>query len=203
MLHRHRHSWQKPGKRDHRGDPALQDSFRKTPEKRMKKETGTRFFFEDEVFFLLTATAAHTWGEKGNRTVITANLSREKIINIGAVEPRTGKNFHIFVPETTKNSYEAFLLEFAKEFPDDRIVLIHDGAPCHNIESPDDRIEFMKIPPYSPQLNPAERLWHRIKNSFIHNRFFNNIDELDHALTECLRNEPVLQNAIRSVCTVT
>jgi len=63
-------------------------------------------------------------------------------------------------------------------------------------------IEFLKLPPYLPQLNPVERLWHRIKNNFIHNRFFNDINELDHALTECLRNEPVLQNAVRSVCTV-
>jgi len=136
------------------------------------------------------------------RTVIRANLSREKIISIGAAEPCTGESFHIFVPETTKNAYEAFLTEFAKKFPDDRIVLIHDGAPCHNIEPPDDRIEFLKLPPYSPQLNPAERLWHWIKDNFIHSRFFNNINELDHALTECLRNEPVLQNAVRSVCTV-
>ena len=203
MLHRHSGSWQKPAKKDHRADPELQGIFRKTLEKRMKKEKLTRFFFEDEVIFSLTTAAACTWGEKGKRTVIRANLSREKIINIGAVEPLTGENFHIFVPETTKNAYEAFLTEFAKKFPDDRIVLIHDGAPWHNAASPDDRIEFLKLPPYSPQLNPIERLWHRIKNNFVHNRFFNNIDELDHALTECLKNETVLKNAIRSVCTVT
>ena len=177
--------------------------IQKKLEKKRKKEPAARFFYEDEVIFRLTTSVAHTWCPKGKRTVIRANLSREKIINIGAVEPLTGENFHIFVPETTKNAYEAFLTEFAKKFPDDRIVLIHDGAPWHNIASPDDRIEFMKIPPYSPQLNPIERLWHWIKNNFIHNRFFNDIDELDHALTECLKNEPVLQNAVRSVCTVT
>ena len=103
-----------------------------------------------------------------------ANLSREKIVNIGAAESLTGENFHIFVPETAKNAYEAFLTEFAKKFPDDRIVLIHDGALWHNAASPEDRTEFLKIPPYSPQLNPIERLWHRIKNGFVHNRFFNN-----------------------------
>ena len=124
------------------------------------------------MIFRLTAAAAHTWCQKGKRTVIRANLSREKIINIGAAEPGKGENFHIFVPETAKNAYKAFVSEFAKKFPDDRIVLIHDGAPWHDIESPDDRTEFLKLPQYSPHLSPVERLWHRIKNNFIHNRFF-------------------------------
>jgi len=69
------------------------------------------------VIFRLSATAAHTWCPKGKRTLIRANLSREKIISIGAAEPLTGENFHIFVPETTKNAYEAFPAEFAKNIP--------------------------------------------------------------------------------------
>jgi len=146
MLHSHNRSWQKPGTRDHRADPALQEQFGEQLRKRMETEPEVRFFFADEVFFSLTTTAAHTWGEKGNRTVLKANLSREKIIDIGAVEPLTGENFHIFVPETTKNVYEIFVREFAKAFPGDRIVLIHDGAPWHNITPPDDRIELWKLP---------------------------------------------------------
>lgn len=203
MLHSHNRSWQKPGIRDHRADPELQEEFGKKLEKRMKNEPLTRFFFEDEAFFLLTTTASHTWGEKGNRTMLRGNLSREKIIDIGAVEPFTGENFHLFVPETTKNVYEVFVREFAKAFPDAPVVLIHDGAPWHNILSPDDRIEFLKLPPYSPELNPIERLWLWIKDNFIHNRFFKNIEELEHELIECLKDEAVLQNAIRSLCTIT
>jgi len=132
MLHRNRRSWQKPGKQDHRADPGLQDIFRKTPEKRIKKEKRTRFFFEDGVIFSLTATAAYMGRKRKTHSHQGKPVPRKNHqYRCGGAAP--GENFHIFVPETTKNSYHAFLTEFAKKFPGERIVLIHDGAAWHNI----------------------------------------------------------------------
>lgn len=200
MMHRHNCSWQKPGTKDHRADPEEQRKFQKTLQDRMENEPGTRFFFTDECIFQPATSTAHTWGLRGLRPVFGTNLSHEKIIEMGVIDPLTGDNFHLFVPFTTKESFSVFVKEFAKEFPNDRIVLIHDGASWHNISSPEKRIELLKLPAYSPELNPIEHLWQWIRNNFTHNRFFETLRELEEALIKCLKGETELRDAIRSVC---
>lgn len=202
ILHKHKYSWQKPGTKDHRADPKAQAEFSQQLEQRMKDEPNTRFFFSDEAIFRLSTTTTYTWGKQGERSMIKTNLSHEKIIEIGAIEPLTGENFHLFVPETTKESYSIFLDEFAKAFPDEKIVFIHDGASWHNVPSPSEDIELWALPPYSPQLNPIERLWHWIRDNFTHNKFFTTIKELEQALIKCLKDEVRLKQAILSVCTI-
>jgi len=203
MMHRHRCSRRKPGTKDHRADPELQKDFQENIRNRMENEPETRFFFTDECIFQLSASAVSTWGLKGNRPVFKTNLSREKIIETGAVDPLTGDNFHMSVPFTTKESFSVSVRESAKAFPDDKIVLIHDGASWHNIVPPEKRVEPVKLPPYSPELNPIEHLWQWIRNNFTHNRFFDTVDELEQALINCLKSETDLRQAICSVCTMT
>jgi len=202
MLHRHGCSWQKPGTKDHRADPELQKKFREELGNRMDNEPQTRFFFTDEAIFQLAATVTSTWSLRGERPIVGTNLSHEKIIEMGAVEPLTGDNFHLFVPFTTKESFTVFVKEFAKSFSDDKIVLIHDGASWHNIQSPAENIELVRLPAYSPELNPIERLWQWIRNNFTHNTFFETINDLEQTLTDCLKNEAVLRQAICSVCSI-
>jgi len=202
MLHRHGCSRQKPGTKDHRADPDLQKKFREELRNRMDNEPQTRFFFTDEAIFQSAATVTSAWSPRGERPVIETNLSHEKIIEMGAAEPLTGDNFHLFVPFTAKESFTVFVKEFAKSFPDDKIVLIHDGASWHNIQSPVKNIELVKLPAYSPELNPIERLWQWIRNNFTHNIFFETINELEQTLTDCLKNQTVLRQAICSVCSI-
>lgn len=203
MMHRHGCSWQKPGTKDGRADPELQEKFREELRETIDSDPQLRIFFMDEAIFSLSTTVTHTWGRKGERPVFETNLSHDKIIETGAVEPLTGENFHLFLPFTTKASFEVFVKEFALAFPDDRILLIHDGAPWHNISYPEKRIELKKLPAYSPELNPIERLWRWIRENFTHNKFFETIDELEKALTDCLNDNQRLESAVRSVCTIT
>ncbi len=202
MLHRHGYSMQKPGTKDHRADPESQKKFQEELRERMNKEPQTRFFFTDEAIFQLATTAAPVWSPVGERPVIGTKLSHEKIIEMGAVEPLTGDNFHLFVPFTAKESFTVFVREFARSFPNNNIVLIHDGASWHNIKSPANNIELVKLPAYSPELNPIERLWQWIRNNFTHNTFFETIDELEQTLTDCFKNQTVLRQAICSVCSI-
>ena len=44
------------------------------------------------------------------------------------------------------------------------------------------RIQRAFLPPYSPELNPIERVWRITRRRVIHNRYFPNMENLEEAL---------------------
>jgi transposase len=84
--------------------------------------------------------------------------------------------------------FSAFLASFAAAGgagPDKRVILVRDGAGWHvatDLKVPDG-VEVMFRPPYSPQIQPAERLW-PLTNEPIVNQYFKTRDELDEVLAE-------------------
>ncbi|WP_307810553.1 transposase [Gelidibacter salicanalis] len=69
--------------------------------------------------------------------------------------------------------FEAYLKEFSLYRPKEyKIVVIECRFPFHkkNIAVPDN-IHLLRIPPYSPELNPCEQVWQYIKNRFKNQRF--------------------------------
>src|SRR3989338_6385720 len=59
-------------------------------------------------------------------------------------------------------------------------------------------IEIIYLPPYSPELNPVERLWNYFKNNTIKNRFYNSIAALERIICGFLRK--ISNQTIISVC---
>ena len=93
----------------------------------------------------------------------------------------------------------AALAAFAKDVeagPDRQIVLVIDGAGWHT--SPKvvvpDGVHLVFLPPYSPELQPAERLFPLI-NEALANRAFKSIEELERVLARrigALLQDPLL-----------
>lgn len=92
-----------------------------------------------------------------------------------------------FTYESTIESIRSFL----STIPDakSKIYMIFDNAPWHRkakrlIKTDDKyadikaRIEFIDLPPYSPDLNPIEQVWRVTRRNITHNRFFSDIDKL-------------------------
>jgi len=79
---------------------------------------------------------------------------------------------------------DLFLKEMAKELGDAQAILVMDGAGWHkspHLEIPAN-IEIVYLPPYSPELNPVERLWLYIKQNIIKNKIFDSLVELEEAV---------------------
>ena len=66
-----------------------------------------------------------------------------------------------------------------------RVVVILDNAKYHHgllhaewrrAQEPDFSLFF--LPPYSPELNPSERIWKLLRRLWLHNRFFPSLLEL-------------------------
>lgn len=65
------------------------------------------------------------------------------------------------MPALDSLCFQAFLDEFSCAYPDTLNVLVIDGAPAHVAQSlriPGNVVLF-RLPPYSPELNPMERVW--------------------------------------------
>lgn len=79
----------------------------------------------------------------------------------GAVAPLTGDSFFLEMPALDTPCFQVFVTELSRAFPDTLNVLVVDGAPPHIARSlviPENVLLF-RLPPYSPELNPIERVW--------------------------------------------
>jgi transposase len=95
-----------------------------------------------------------------------------------------------------------FLEEFAKENKDQKIVMVMDGAGWHQSKKLiiSDNIRIIILPPYSPELNPTEKLWQYIKDHTIKNRIYKTLPQLERVV--CKFVSGLSAEIIMSVCGV-
>ena len=105
---------------------------------------------------------------KGVKPVCIFHQVFQSLYLFGAYSPFTGDHFELELPHCNTNSFEVFLDEFSKENPKEfKIILLDNGAfhKAAELIIPDN-IALLFIPPYSPELNPAEKIWWRMKRAF-------------------------------------
>jgi transposase len=91
-------------------------------------------------------------------------------------------------------------MELAKEFGDRKVILVVDGAGWHKSKGlmVPNNIELAYLPPYSPELNPIEKLWLYIKRATIRNKIYDTIDDLENAICDFINS--LSQTIVWSVC---
>lgn len=79
----------------------------------------------------------------------------------GAVEPKTGESFYLEMPALDVDCFTVYLQELSRRYAGTHNVVVLDGAPAHvghKLVVPEN-VTLLFLPPYSPELNPVERLW--------------------------------------------
>ena len=130
--------------------------------------------FQDEAGFGRINKPKYCWCEKGMRPCVPCHHIREYYYAFGAVEPLTGDNFFLVLPQCNTVCMNVFLRDLSKEYPDDIILLCCDGAAWHKsaaLEIPEN-IELFHIPPYTPEMNPIEQIWKEIRKRGFRNEVF-------------------------------
>lgn len=76
-----------------------------------------------------------------------------------AVEPATGESFCSYMPGVDGQCLETFFEELGEAYRDHHLVVVLDNAPSHRSKRIDlpENITLLKLPRYSPELNPVER----------------------------------------------
>jgi hypothetical protein len=108
------------------------------------------------------------------------------------VRPRTGQTDWLLLPTVSTVAIQLALQEFARDVgagAERQVILVLDQAGWHTSAelSVPNRLHLEPLPAYSPELQPAERLW-TLTDEVVANRHFAAMDELQMAQAEhCLR----------------
>ena len=122
----------------------------------------------DEARFGTHPKTGHGWFVTGKRSSVKVKLGFKNFYVYGSVEPASGETFSLILPKVNTECMNLFLRKKSECYPDDKILIIMDGAGWHkskNLIVPEN-IEILHLPPYSPELNPVERLWQHIKKYY-------------------------------------
>jgi len=159
-------------------------------------------WFFDESRFGTHSKVGHAWYKTGVITPVKIKLGYQNFYLYSAVNHKTGKEFTLILPKVNTVCMNIFLAEFAKNIQERKVVLVMDGAAWHKskaLKIPD-QISIIIQPPYSPELNPVEKLWQYIKNNTIKNQLFHNLNELEKRLTTFLNT--INSSIITKLCNV-
>lgn len=117
---------------------------------------------------------------------------------IAAACPATGATSGIVMPGLDAEAVNVFLAELSRRLaPDVHAALIWDGAGFHvarALEVPEN-VSLIRLPPYSPELNPIENLWH-----FWSNRLYPRWEDLMDAAVAALEFAMADPELNKSVC---
>jgi transposase len=92
-------------------------------------------------------------------------------------------------------TYSDYLEQLMKRYYPQKMFLIQDNASYHKDSQVWDwfsehrkNIQVNNLPPYSPEFNAVERLWHHTRVNATHNRYFNSVDDLENSLIFAFRS---------------
>jgi DDE superfamily endonuclease len=88
----------------------------------------------------------------------------------GAVEPTTGDGFFLELPLLNSAMFQLWLDDFAQTFAASFNILVLDNGAFHTAKALrwPPNVATVPFPPYSPELNPMERLWRDLKDQLAH-----------------------------------
>ena len=160
-------------------------------------------FHQDEARFGQQGTLTRVWAPKGSRPPAVKQTEYDYLWVVGAVCAETGQAEAILAPNLNTDVMNAFLREFADALAADvHAVLIWDGAGFHRsgkLQVPPN-VSLIELPPYSPQLNPIENLWHYLRSHHWSNRWYEDYDALMDAAIDAWRKAALVPERVKSVC---
>ena len=146
--------------------------------------------FQDEGRFGLLGAPRRCWAPHGLRPVVGARLERRYLYAFTAVSPHDGVLDSLVLPRVSAQTMSMFLGEVAQRHAEEFIVMVMDQAGWHiagELLVPSN-MRLVLLPPYSPELNPAEHLWEALREERFANTVFANLDVIETVLTAGLHD---------------
>ncbi|MBA3878066.1 MAG: hypothetical protein C0498_14320, partial [Anaerolinea sp.] len=170
----------------------------------------------------MVPTLAATLGVKGHRptvgtrdrkdllyvlavvNLVTAAVRADTLESPKDAKKKTGRS-------KTRRMQEAFaahLRHVGRVYPAEeykRVVLVIDNAPRHRGQPIDEALadnphpEFKRLPSYSPQLDPVERFWKKLRRRATHNRLFDTLADLKTSLRTSLSYFQTVRHKVLSI----
>ena len=137
-----------------------------------------RLMFQDEARFGRMSDPRSCWAPAPHRPTVNLALIREFAYEYAAVSPWDGALDHMTCEKMNTDNMNLFLGQTSQRYCGEFIVMVLDGASSHkskDLKIPDN-VSFVLLPPYSPELNPAEQIWNMLRRDYFANRVFDSLD---------------------------
>lgn len=190
-LHRNGFTYKKPSGVPHKLSEEKQRQFIEYY-KELKTTVGDEpILFIDGVHPTQATKISYGWIRKGQKKAVKTTGSRTRLNIMGALNLKALTS-PLICEYKTINEYNVslFFNEIRKVYPDynQKIHVILDGAGYHRSQLVKDWAEVVNIrlhylPPYSPNLNPIERMWKLMNEHARNNRYFSSTREFREAIS--------------------
>jgi len=143
------------------------------------------------------------WTPVGQRPQAVVHPRYQWLYLYGFVHPESGRTEWWILPRVNVECLAMALADFAQQTSagkDKHIVLLLDGAGWHTSSrlSVPEGVQLEFLPAYSPQLQPAERLW-QLTDQPLANRAFRDLGELEEVLAQRCRVVSEQQEVVRGL----
>ena len=143
----------------------------------------------------------HVWADRGSRPTAVKQTEYEWIDLFASVNPATGDSSALLCP-TANTDYMNEHLKFISQRvgPDAHGVLVLDNAGWHVAKAlkVPDNITLLPLPPYSPELNPVERVWAYLRSHYLSNRVYTDYHHMLQSGTEVWNQ--LTEDNLKSIC---
>ncbi len=138
-------------------------------------------WFQDEARFGQQNTTTRLWFEKGTRPRAVKQQQFEYAYLFGPVCPTKGNGEAIVAPWVNKDIIIEHLKQISIVTEKGRhAVVVMDSAGWHteDIANELNNISVIKLPPYSPELNPVEQIWSWLRQRYLAYQFFTGYNDI-------------------------
>ena len=158
--------------------------------KKFLGDQGVDLWFLDECGVEGDPRPRRRFAKKGDKIRQAYGGAHLRMNVTGMVLPRKGEFYALEFSHSNTEIFQIFLDHANRDilFERPRNLLILDNASWHKSKSLDwGRFEPIFLPPYSPDLNPIERLWLVMKDEWFSGFYAKTKDQLINRLTDALR----------------
>ena len=197
-LHRNGFSYKKPAGHPHKVDEVKQQEFIEVYDE-LKSSTGPDepILFMDSVHPTQATKISYGWIRTGKRKNVNTTASRTRLNIIGAIQlGHLSEAVTAQYDTINSESIILFMNKIKEQYSESKTIhLVVDQAGYHKAKLVKDEaiklhINLVYLPPYSPNLNPIERLWKVMNEKVINNKFFKSAkdfrDEINKFFNEIL-----------------
>ena len=145
----------------------------------------------------------HRWWARGRRPPGRCDRRFAWAYLFAAVEPATGADVALVLPRADTAAMNLFLAEFAAGLPEDvHAALALDRAGWHGAQAlaVPANVTLVPLPPYSPELNPVERVWLHLRERFLSLRVFADYRAIVEACCAAWNRLAAEPGRLRSLC---
>jgi transposase len=163
------------------------------------KYQSVNLYFQDETRLGLFTRNGKTLTARGVKPICPFQQVFKSLFLFGAFSPINGDKFLYEMPECNSKTFQAYLNQFSQYKPNEYKIIVLDNGAFHKASTLviPDNIKLVFLPPYSPELNPAEKMWAIIKRKFT-GMFFKTLDEISVFLTQTIKK--LTDKKIKKTC---